>query len=733
MKKQSKCALGLVATALSIVALGGCSKVYESNVGAYVTYTDAQGNRVSYTAEELFGSYRDSSSSLTTEFDKVYEVLVRKYYESPALASELASCKATATQNVEADKQTARKNSTNNGTSYETEWESILDSHSVDNVDELYEYYLYQAESEDFSNEVNLTFRTGNSGINGYEAMRDGQYTEPGQSTPTEAFPASDWGRKNEGYLKEMMPYHVRHILVKNSGSDKEYAQDKITETEANKVATVMTKIAGATINGDGANKTLDRDPNPMTFGMIANDNSEDTSSATAFGEGEIMTKESGLINEYKLGIYAYESLYNERSNEFVDANRIKPGVIYEDADDTPVIDESLELTDRRFGLAANDYKVTVADFFYEQGIGEIPFGAAMALSDYADVDDGDINKAPVNEGNDTFLPRNIIWNKYFNKHQICVITPNAIESNATNAEYEIGVWANDSTNTAALAATNELIDGANIEENWKGEYSEQFGSLPGFSRDTTNVLPQFEHNVLTNSEGQIVLAVRGGSGTSYQGIFFIVIQRSALSQYGLIESDGQWVEATESAKGDDGVYTEDRADLNDYYNVYIPSESSYPTVTGGAKLSTLINYNRQSTSDLNDKRDSLVSAISSYNADLNTYNFQWLVEKDALKFNNDNNLDLEATLKNYSTTKREATANSKYDTWSNAWLEYAESISAQEAARNEYSYADGIATPITDRTGYLITERGAIEYLIPDDQKSEIWNVGGACYYATV
>lgn len=726
MKKHNKCALGLVAATLSIVALGGCSKVYASNTGAVVTYTDANGNRVSYTAEELFGSYRDSSSSLATEFDKVYEVLVRKYYDTIG-GSELESCQATASQNVAADKQTARKNAEDNGTSYEEEWESVLDSHSVDNVDELYEYYLYQAESEDFSSEMTLTFGTRDSSVSGYEAMRDGTYTYNGETVET--FKASDWGKSNDGYLKEEMPYHVRHILIKNaSGEDKEYTQDKLSATEATKISSAIQGLAGVRITGSGENQSLSPVANRLSFGELAQSFSEDTASAGSFGEGDILTKETEYINEYKLGIYAYESLYNERTLDTTygqeNVYRITPGLTEDATYENPTVDESLFVRD-----PSTNENVTVNKFFQDEGIGQIPFGAALALADFANVDT-DTNGNYVNEGNDTFYPRNVLWNKYFNKHQICVITPNAIESNIQNNSYnyKIASWADENTITAATNAANTYnTDTTTISENWKGVYSEQFGSLPGFSVDTTNILSgdDFAHNVLTDSEGHVVLAVRGGSGTSYQGIFFIVVQRSALSQYGLVASTDEsgittYEESTTSAKNETtGVYSEDRADINDYYNVYIPSESNYPTVTGGADLSTIINYNRGDESDQIEKRDSLVSSISSYNDDLNTYNFQWLYEKDQLEFADE---DLKETLMTYSQTKRQSTSTTAFETWSDAWKEYAESIASQEAARNE----DG--DPY--RRGYLITERAAVEYLVPQGEKGAIWQQGGACYY---
>ena len=102
--KKTKCALGLVAFATSIMALSGCSGATASKDGVIMTYTDANGNRTSYTAEDLLKNYQSYSSSLSSEFDKIYEVLVRHYYDQDAQSTKLASLKAEATNKVLSDK-----------------------------------------------------------------------------------------------------------------------------------------------------------------------------------------------------------------------------------------------------------------------------------------------------------------------------------------------------------------------------------------------------------------------------------------------------------------------------------------------------------------------------------------------------------------------------------------------------------------------------------------------------
>ena len=187
--KKTKCALGLVAFATSVMALSGCGRATASKDGVIMTYTDANGNRTSYTAEDLLKNYQSYSSSLSSEFDKIYEVLVRHYYDQDAQSTKLASLKAEATNKVLSDKQKAETNAANNKTSYEAEFQTYLDAANVDNVDQLYEKYLYDEEKADFQNEIYNTYGTGDNNVNGYEAMKNGYYMNG--TTLTEAFPDS--------------------------------------------------------------------------------------------------------------------------------------------------------------------------------------------------------------------------------------------------------------------------------------------------------------------------------------------------------------------------------------------------------------------------------------------------------------------------------------------------------------------------------------------------------------
>jgi hypothetical protein len=728
MKKNKKCALGLVALFAAVAGLSACNAATASDNGAIFTYTDAQGNRVSYSAEDLLNDYQKTGSSLSTEFDKIYEVLVRHYYDTIG-GTTMTNLKAKATADVLADKQTAQKNASSNSTTYEVEWEKILTNNSCKNIDDLYQYHLYVEEKTQFQNDIYLTFGTGDSNINGLEAMRDGEYTKNGATT--KAFPSStDWGSENKGWLLDQMPYHTRHILLKfASGKANEFTQDKIGESttageggETTKLADVVLQLAGAKIGDSGTLTSVDSS-NRWTFGTLAKQYSDDSGSAAQYGDNGIMTKvmdsSKDLIHEYKLGIYAFDSLYNQReaTSAYGSANAylLQPG-LKEEATKASDVDETQALTDS--GTPVNK-------FFKDKGVGEIPFGAALALLDNADVIK-DVNGNVVNEGNDAFYPRNIIYNKYFNQHNVCVITPNAIQMNATSAE------ADASTQAAANAAINAITPASTdlISENYKGVYSTQFGNLPGFKINTTNVLPSFSNNVLTDSDGQVVLAVRGGSGTSYQGIFFITIQRSALSQYGIVPNTNgsEYKEAAETDVKSNGVYTVDSPSINDYYTVFTPGSTSgkYPTYTTSGTataMTTFVNFNKQQSSDWVSRSGTITAAIKAFNTSLSTYQFQMLYNSGAITFND---ASLKSELENYSTTKRQSDKDDAFTTWAKGWKEYAELIESQDQARSQ-----GAAT----MTGSLLSEVCAVGYGVSDKTlltHPELWEKGGACYYAT-
>lgn len=674
MKKRNT-ALSLLALLTTAAAVVGCDQAVPSTDGSVMTYTDALGNVVSYSAKELLESYQEAGASASTEFDRVYEVLVRKYYQDPSKAADLKRLTTEADYDVTNDQTRAKNNAESNKTTYESEFEAILEAAGVKNIDQLKQYHLYQREKEQFEQDYNDTHR---------DAMRDG--SDEGLTSNNLLFGKDEkYGKENKGFLKEELPYHIRHILVKVSAASGEYTQGKIAEPsnntagEATKLATTIMRLAGADTTVGNSTSASERE----TFGAIAASASDDTGSGADFGEIDLMTARSGnginYVNEFRLGTYAYESLYNKaNTTDYALANKatITPGL----KEDGAGVDVNQKL---------DDSGKTINAFFEEKGIGQIPYGAAVAMLKAAKVTT-DKNGAPVNDGNrEVFYPRNVLFNKYFNKHNIAVITPNEIAYNTTSP-------------------SAELIDSET------GVYSTTYAALPGFQHNTTAQLPGINgnnSNVLTDKDGHIILAVRAGTA-SYQGIHFIIVQRSGLDLYG---------NGTNTASAD--VPT-----LSQYYVLgKTPGETGYPVDSNGKNMVTYINFNKQQTSDWTSRKTALLDLVKSYNTSLNTYIFQDLIKNGNIKFSDEG---MEKRIQVYSTTKRQSSFDGNFETWKNAWKTYAEMIEAQDYDRAltfDFKAEGGSFEGNATDKGRMLSEVCAIGY---SDHDTADWQKGGRCYY---
>ena len=685
--KKNKSALCLVTLIATCATLVSCNKPTQTTDGTIFTYTTATGTVVSYTASELLKSYQTAGNSASTEFDKVYEVLIRKLYQQDDYKTSLEYCERQAKLDVVKQQEAAQNNAESNSTSYKEELEKIFDSLSVDNMDELYDYYLYQEEKTQYESKFN------NDNL---DAVRDGAESSKGGLTSNDYYmnASEEYGIANKGWIRETMPYSFRHILVKVSAASGEYTQAEISEDkgstagEATKLAKTIMRIAGADTTNGTTSATMRE-----TFGEIAKDASDDSGSASNYGGfDDPTTTSTDFVAEFKLGSYAFETLYNQAyksttgtEKSYYDSNvaTLTPGltegaesVSESTIDDTQTLDDSNK---------------TIYDFFKDgetyddgtSGIGQIPYGAAVALLKAAKITSDD-NGNNVYEGKSTFYPRNILFNKYFNKHNICVITPNDIAYN----------------------------DNSISADSYDGTYSETYGTLPGFSHDTKSTLPQFEHNVLTNNEGNIVLAVRAGT-SSYQGIHFIVIQRSAL------DYDGSFY--TPSVDSDKNT----TANLSEYYTMSKPGETSYPTSESGQNKITFINYNNESSSQSsvwNTRQGTITTAVKNYNGALSTYIFQKLIENGSIKFSSS---EMKDRIQNYSVTKRQSTKDDSYQTWKDSWKTYAEMLEEQNRQRSA-KLPDGYKGSSTDKK-QMLSEVCAIGY---GTHSGADWQEGGRCYY---
>lgn len=697
--KKAKLTLGLVGALVASGALAACNEVTYSE-GVVLTYTDATGKVTRYTAEDLFGDYLNSASSASTAFSKVQEVLIRNYFQQPAQANALAQLKTKAQNAVNGIKDQAQSNANANGTTYQEEFEALLTSNGVDNVDELLEKELYDLEEEQY--------RTNYYTQANLNAIRDGTIWENLKTEEAEA----EFGPVTDGYLKTKMPYHVSHILVDfASAESNNVTEATISAAESKKLSDVIKELAGA---DNGNNLGTAASAQRLSFGSIAFNLSDDTGSSTNYGDLGIMDLSTEFVPEFKLGVYAYDALYSSaHSDEYA----------------MSVKDNLLPSTD-----AETEFGGTVINQFKERGIGYIPYGAAVALGDpsisYIQNENGEPDLGyEVNDNSATYYPRNILFNKYFNNHQIAVIVPTRVETNDF-LEGKGGVTAN----TVAYDFEKETDENGNPEV--KGTLDEAYAKLPGFSYDTSDVFPDLGYNALTNEKGQIILAVRAGT-SDYQGIHFIVVDRSALDEYVANNGDGT-IEAITEETYNAKKGTENVTSLSDYWAMLEPnrvpsnpnavteenSASYYPYYVQDGKAvakSTFVNKLVSADSTYADRSNDVTDAVKNYDSNINTYMFQELLDGTSangkITFNDSN---LEELITSYIKSVRTKSLTDTQDSFDQDWIDYADYLQQQDAARKMNEKGSQA----------LISETCAIGYTSDAARNgTDMWGEGGACY----
>lgn len=280
--------------------------------------------------------------------------------------------------------------------------------------------------------------------------------------------------------------------------------------------------------------------------------------------------------------------------------------------------------------------------------IGRIPYGAFAKLKDVNDVTK-DAHGRDVNEGNANYYPRNVYFNNYLNEHFISVITPERVDGSPT-------------ADPAGLAR---------------------------FATSTDDNLGK----VLRTEKGQPIFVVRAGT-SSYQGIHFIVIERS-----GLVEE-------------------QDDVTLSEYYTTKRPSEDGYPKKDGEPKQ-TYVNYLAQSEAEYKTRAEKVEGKIKNFDSNLNKYIYRLNVANQNIKFTDAGKPIAEAIDKWIDTTLKKALFDEAIN-WEKTWDSYLDSL---EVAKDEKSkvLSTGCAIGFQDHdeTPAINTQTGG---------EAE-WQLGGACY----
>ncbi|MCQ2794368.1 MAG: peptidylprolyl isomerase [Bacilli bacterium] len=686
--KKSKFFIGLSAAFVAFTSLMSCSGVVRAKDHVILTI-----NGEEITAEQLFEDQKITEAAAKEMFDAVYRVAVRKYFASGDGKQYMGEITKDTKIKMSGQKDIAQSNADKNGTSYAEEWQKILDSNGVEDEDELYDKFEYEIEKEKFDEK----FYEENDDAN-FKVLRDG-----GKFNKDEAD-----SEKIGGYLIDKKPYHVRHILVKVSAAKDDPCTGEITKEEANKLSDVVTQLA----NGED-------------FARVARAYSDDTGSKADGGDLGIMDLDTSFVNEFKLGTYLYESFFSSATSGTESESKYGG----ESAKKGFGFDKDVS-TKGTASYYANKILTDVKDPTNKDAtlptIGQIPYEAALSLKNdtytvkYADGKDtpkiafGDYDysklkdrlKGDIPEGVDDrakYYPRNVIFNKYFNKNNIMVITPSTFhKTNELNDAESRKTWL-----TPIIEETGDKTR-RKADDNYDCPANDDFKGLPGFSyvaenethnptptkptyyKNNDKVLAEFDGEtadtpVLRDNNGRVIFVFRSGTSsessnedTGYQGIHFVCVERSPFINK---EYNGEKGYAEKGTKEE-----EIAVDRQEYFTNYYPTQTGnkhphYYSVPAEKQDDenrlekfTYPNYFRSKKPiDKKARADDLEGKVKAYDPNINTYIYRYLIKSGDIKFSDyaKNTLHIDTSIESWIDLQREDTKYQTEDKWNTTWKDY--------------------------------------------------------------
>ena len=634
--KTGKRSLSLAMSILAIASLTACDDDY--------TYPDAKWKEgiivnvdgKDYKYDEIYQLFDNSKGSAQAYFNVAKNILAQLV--TPKTDTMLSNVDTK----INDLKNTWKTNARTNNTSYKEEQEKTFDSENVEDLDELREKYISQQQVEKNSQDF-------------YEINANGV------TDPSYTYYISEQMTKD--YVTNQAPYHVSHVLVKvDASSDGEgYWNGKITADNAKKIGNAVRMLASSD-----------------SFGSVAQLVSEDEGSAKMYGElvtttegsqSVAMEKTTSYINEFKLGLYAYEAYLNPKTKA---------------AEVNTAVRASLRVPGQAAASSSFDYKndtavselITDGTLVGKNGAFGIPLSKAITLGYVADVEKNIVDGSKVDYASETQYPRNILFNNYFNYHGVNFLYDDSDTYEAEFLKDAIEVGAHSGETILTLNDVKDKLPSKYAEYEYvKGQLSKidagKFKTVEGISDNLYNynfdaitkksVLTKIPTSkkilVEKDTDTNPVIIVRGGS-SGYQGIHFIVVNNDPF-----VNSQNTY----------------------QYYRTNIPDASADPASAKSADYSTnpsLINYVKadiNSNTTYNARRDAVVAAVkaSDSNIDFRLY------EENIKKFGADkfNELlgDYAGIINKYIEITKESSELGKNSSLDESWETYIQTLALQE------------------------------------------------------
>ena len=634
--KTGKRSLSLAMSILAIASLTACDDDYNYPDAKWKEGIIVNVDGKDYKYDEIYQLFDNSKGSAQAYFNVAKNILAQLV--TPKTDTMLSNVDTK----INDLKNTWKTNARTNNTSYKEEQEKTFDSENVEDLDELREKYISQQQVEKNSQDF-------------YEINANGV------TDPSYTYYISEQMTKD--YVTNQAPYHVSHVLVKvDASSDGEgYWNGKITADNAKKIGNAVRMLASSD-----------------SFGSVAQLVSEDEGSAKMYGElvtttegsqSVAMEKTTSYINEFKLGLYAYEAYLNPKTKA---------------AEVNTAVRASLRVPGQAAASSSFDYKndtavselITDGTLVGKNGAFGIPLSKAITLGYIADVEKNIVDGSKVDYASETQYPRNILFNNYFNYHGVNFLYDDSDTYEAEFLADAIEVGAHSGETILTLNDVKDKLPSKYAEYEYvKGQLSKidagKFKTVEGISDNLYNYdFDAFtKKSVLTkiptskkilvekDTDTNPVIIVRGGS-SGYQGIHFIVVNNDPF-----VNSQNTY----------------------QYYRTNIPDASADPASAKSADYSTnpsLINYVKadiNSNTTYNARRDAVVAAVkaSDSNIDFRLY------EENIKKFGADkfNELlgDYAGIINKYIEITKESSELGKNSSLDESWETYIQTLALQE------------------------------------------------------
>ena len=634
--KTGKRSLSLAMSILAIASLTACDDDYNYPDAKWKEGIIVNVDGKDYKYDEIYQLFDNSKGSAQAYFNVAKNILAQLV--TPKTDTMLSNVDTK----INDLKNTWKTNARTNNTSYKEEQEKTFDSENVEDLDELREKYISQQQVEKNSQDF-------------YEINANGV------TDPSYTYYISEQMTKD--YVTNQAPYHVSHVLVKvDASSDGEgYWNGKITADNAKKIGNAVRMLASSD-----------------SFGSVAQLVSEDEGSAKMYGElvtttegsqSVAMEKATSYINEFKLGLYAYEAYLNPKTKA---------------AEVNTAVRASLRVPGQAAASSSFDYKndtavselITDGTLVGKNGAFGIPLSKAITLGYVADVEKNIVDGSKVDYASETQYPRNILFNNYFNYHGVNFLYDDSDTYEAEFLKDAIEVGAHSGETILTLNDVKDKLPSKYAEYEYvKGQLSKidagKFKTVEGISDNLYNydfdaitkksVLTKIPTSkrilVEKDTDTNPVIIVRGGS-SGYQGIHFIVVNNDPF-----VNSQNTY----------------------QYYRTNIPDASADPASAKSADYSTnpsLINYVKadiNSNTTYNARRDAVVAAVkaSDSNIDFRLY------EENIKKFGADkfNELlgDYAGIINKYIEITKESSELGKNSSLDESWETYIQTLALQE------------------------------------------------------